>query len=158
MDDQHSNDTAAPASGSGFFSGAKGWIAGITGVITAMTGLVVACDKFVGSDTTDAKPAQVAALAKPAQPQLYVGKQADGTSVTLTRKGDGWELVDNSGTYQYEELKSSDDTRIVTRWGDYYLRWPPKGGMAEEGKPVADTDKKSWEDYADISPAQPAKP
>ena len=68
---------------------------------------------------------------------------------------DKWVLTDADGTYEYEELVSMDDTRLLAfnRPNDSYLRWPVKGGMAEEST----DEKETWKRYLELHPAADAE-
>ena len=142
-----------------FFKTVNGWIAGLTGLVLAVAGLFTACDKLfpddpkppAASSTNTAAPVAVVAVPKPdSVPTKYTG---DG-GVTMEWDFDQarWELTDNGVEYDYEEVVSPDDTRVLgyDKANSAYLRWPLKGGMAEESK----DDKASWTSYINLTPVE----
>ena len=148
----------------GVFQNINTVIAGITGLVVALGGLVAAWDRIFPHDTN---AQEVAALAEPAAATTDSGDPSDttaaepeegdpllyeGDGVTLEWTGDEWVLTDADGEYRYEEVYSPDETRIVAhdKANDAYLRWPVKGGMAEEGS----EDKQTWTTYVEFHPAE----
>ena len=139
------------------FKTLSGWVAGLTGLVLAIAGLFAAWDKLFpqhsapppASSNNVAPVATVATIAKDdSAPAKYFG---DGARVEWDSNETRWTLTDDSGTYYYDDVTSPDDTQVLgyDKTNSAYLRWPIKGGMAEESK----DDKASWTPYLKLSPA-----
>jgi hypothetical protein len=138
-----------------FFSTLNGWMAGLTGLILAVAALFAAWDKLFpqhsapppASSTNVAPVATIAA--DDSAPAKYFG---DGAKIEWDPDQTRWTLTDDSGTYYYDDVTSPDDTQVLgyDKTNGAYLRWPIKGGMAEESK----DDKGSWTPYLKLSPAK----
>jgi hypothetical protein len=140
-----------------FFSTLNGWIAGLTGLILAVAALFTAWDKLFpdapGAPTlvssNAASPAPTAApKADDSDPSKYTGE--GGVTMDWDFDTARWVLTDNGAKYYYDNVTSPDDTQVLAYDKDNraYLRWPIKGGMAEERK----DDKTGWEPYLKLNP------
>lgn len=164
MDDQGQPREQPPAGDGGkpkIFQNVNGLIAGITGLLVALGGLAATWDKIfpgkkepveqaAAAPAASAQPQAAAATAsepEPGDPTLY-----EGDGVKLEWSGNEWLLTDDDTVYHYEEVFSPDETRILAydKANNAYLRWPVKGGMAEEGS----ADKQLWSNYAEIYPPE----
>ena len=162
MDDRPTDADPKP----GFFKSATGLVAGATTLVAAVAGLLAAFDKLPFQ--RGPAPAASAKLAAPSanansaadateyEPTVYTGKGEDGTPISLEWSDDKWVLSDKNGTYDYEEMYSPDDSKKIAfdKLNGAYLRWPVKGGMAEEGSEAE--GKKSWSEYAELTPKEDA--
>jgi len=147
------------------FKNVNGWIAGVTGAVIALGGLATAVKQFMPDKPAAEQAASAAAPAEGGQPQaaadVPVEPAADlpllyeGDDVKLEFAGDKWVLTDQDGRYDYEELLSPDEDRLLaySKPYDSYLRWPVKGGWAEEST----DDKVTWKRYAELYPNDPAE-
>jgi hypothetical protein len=145
-----------------FFKSMNGMIAGATALLIALGGLATTWDKIFGGKPAAQAAASTEAPAKGGQPQaaadVPVQPAADlpllyeGDDVKLEFADDKWVLTDADGTYDYEELLSPDEDRVLaySKPYDSYLRWPVKGGWAEEST----DDKQSWKRYAELYPPE----
>ncbi len=140
-----------------FFKSANGMIAGATALLVAVGGLATTWDKIFGGDkpateqqaASKAAPAQAAADI-PVEPAADLPLVYEGDDVKLEFAGDKWVLTDAEGRYNYEEMLSPDEDRLLaySKPYDSYLRWPIKGGWAEEST----DDKETWKRYAELYP------
>ncbi len=138
----------------------KGWIAGLTGLVVATAGLIGAYRQLVPA--SQAQPATEAAssatggqavaavgaasTAEEDVPMLYEG--ADGIKLEFT--DDKWVLTTSEGVWDHEDMYSKYDGSWLAfdKVNNAYLRWPIKGGMAEEST----DDKQTWKSYAELYP------
>jgi hypothetical protein len=168
MEEQPHEDPAEPPAEPSderpkIFKNINGWIAGVTGAVIALGGLATAVKQFMpDKPATEQQAVSTAAPADAGQaqaaadvpvktdedlPMLY-----EGDGVKLAFAGDKWVLTDADGTYDYEEMQSPDEDRLLaySKPYDSYLRWPIKGGWAEEST----DDKQSWKRYAELYPPE----
>jgi len=145
------------------FKNINGWIAGVTGAVIALGGLATAVKQFmpdkpaaeqaeaITTEAAEAGQAQAAADV-PVEPAADLPLVYEGDDVKLEFAGDKWVLTDADGRYDYEELLSPDEDRLLaySKPYDSYLRWPVKGGWAEEST----DDKQTWKRYAEMYPPQ----
>jgi len=149
-----------------FFKTVNGWIAGLTGLVLAFAGLFTACDKLfpdepktVASTSNNTEAPAVTPLktekTDASAPSQYTGQ--NGVTMDWDFDETQWVLTDNDVKYYYEEVVSPDDTQVLgyDKTNQAYLRWPIKGGMAEESK----NDKASWVPYLKLYPVvEPGAP
>lgn len=170
MDEQpHEQPQGEPAQGSDehpkVFKNINGWIAGVTGAVIALGGLATAVKQFMPDKPAAEQAASAAAPTEEGQPQAAADVPAEpaadlpllyeGEDVKLEFAGEKWVLTDADGSYDYEELLSPDEDRLLaySKPYDSYLRWPVKGGWAEEST----DDKETWKRYAELYPSEPAE-
>jgi len=146
------------------FKNVNGWIAGVTGAVIALGGLATAVKQFMPDKPAaeQAASTEAPAEAAPAQAAADIPVKTDedlpmlyeGDGVKLEFAGDKWVLTDADGAYDYEEMLSPDEDRLLafSKPYDSYLRWPIKGGWAEEST----DDKQTWKRYAEFYPPEPA--
>jgi hypothetical protein len=163
---QEAPPPSAPDSEPKLLSNMKGWIAGATGLVVALGGLAATWNNiFPGKESAPAEQQAIAATpagqgpaadtvasdaaAEPEQgaPTLY-----EGDDVKLEWEAEEWVLTDGDTRYHYDETYSPDENRYLAfdKANDTYLRWPIKGGMAEEGT----ADKQTWTNYIELYPAE----
>jgi hypothetical protein len=160
MPDQPNSEARADA-GTGaderppFFKSVNGWIAGLTGLVLALAALFTAFDRlFPGQRTVAAVSSSAATAATPtadaSAPSGYTGP--GGVTMAWDSDETHWVLTDDGVQYYYEEVVSPDDAQVLAydKTNHAYLRWPLKGGMAEESK----DDKANWAPYLKLYPDQ----
>ncbi len=147
-----------------FFRTLNGWIAGLTGVVLAFAGLFTACDKLFPDSPVKATtasnnaPAPTVATTAPktddSDPAKYTGE--GGVTMDWDFDDARWILTDNGNKYYYDNITPPDDTEVLgyDKTNDAYLRWPLKGGLAQESK----DDKKNWSDYVVLNPLAEVSP
>jgi hypothetical protein len=145
------------------FKNVNAWIAGVTAAVIALGGLATAVKQFMPDKPAEqqaaastAAPAEggqpQAATDVPVQPAADLPLVYEGDEVKLEFAGDKWVLTDADGRYDYEEMMSPDEDRLLaySKPYDSYLRWPIKGGWAEEST----DDKQTWKRYAELYPPE----
>ena len=142
----------------------KGWIAGLTGLVVAVAGLLGAYKQLFPEKKADAA-ASVAAPADGARPVAAASIPAtpgddppllyEGDDAKLEFVDDQWVLTTSEGRYEYKEMYSPDEGRVLAfdKVNNAYLRWPIKGGMSEESTDGEDT----WKRWVKLYPAEPAE-
>jgi len=169
MEEQPQEPQEEPTQGSDerpkVFKNINGWIAGVTGAVIALGGLATAVKQFMPDKPATEQAASTEAAAEDGQAQAAVDVPAEpaadlplvyeGGDVKLEFAGDRWVLTDQDGRYDYEELLSPDEDRLLaySKPYDSYLRWPVKGGWAEEST----DDKQTWKRYAELFPEPAAQ-
>jgi hypothetical protein len=146
------------------FKNVNAWIAGVTGAVIALGGLATAVKQFMPDKPAAVQAASSEAPAEDAQPQAAADVPVqpnedlpliyEGDGVKMEFAGDKWILTDADGRYDYEEMLSPDEGRLLafSKPYDSYIRWPVKGGWAEEST----DDKQTWKRYAELYPPAPA--
>ena len=159
MDEQASSSGGNPPP---FFTNIKAWIAGTSGVVLALAGLVGAYKQLMPETKAEAATT-IAAPAKAAEPvaaaDLATKAEADlpmlyeGDDAKLEFVDDNWVLTTSEGEYEYREMYSPDEGRLLAfdRTNNAYLRWPIKGGMAEESTDGEET----WKRWIKLYPPAP---
>ena len=144
MDQEPVRESSEPTDGKPkLFQNINGVIAGLTGLVVAVGGLLAAYNGL--------KPEKKAT--EDDLPGLYTGDKRDGTStVKIEFDGSNWILTEGRNPpYTYAEIVTSDE-RLVKAYDKttgYYLRWPVKGGLAEESQ-----DDDDYDPYADVMPSE----
>lgn len=84
---------------------------------------------------------------------MLVASRAPALAHSSVQEGDGVKLEwkgeeDGDTRYHYDETYSPDENRYLAfgKANDTYLRWPIKGGMAEDGT----ADKHTWTNYIEL--------
>jgi len=142
----------------------KGWIAGLTGLVVAVAGLLGAYRQIAPAGKAEVATSASAPAAEPAAglaaasgaaatseedlPLLYEGEDARMEFVD-----DKWVLTTTEATYEYEDMYSKYDGSVLAfdKSNNAYLRWPIKGGMAEEST----DEKQTWVSYVELDPVAP---
>lgn len=154
-------DSAEQGSGSPpkFFSTMNGMIAGATGLIVALGGLLTAYTQFFDKDKTEtATPAQantaapVAAAAIPSESEADAPLVYEGDDARMEWTDDRWVLKTAEGRWEYADEYSKYEGYVLAydKTNQAYMRWPIKGGMAEQRK-----DGEGWGDWINLYPAEP---
>ena len=164
MDDQPaepaaSNGTPTPAADDQpkFFKSANGMIAGATGLVIALGGLATAWTSIFPGKKAE-EPAALAAPAEAVEPAAATQTEGDlptyyeGDDAALEFADNQWTLTTSEGTFQYKEMLSPDEDRVLAydKAHDEYLRWPVKGGMSE-----ISNDEVSWTNWITLDPTTP---
>lgn len=161
MDEQPNGDGENPPP---IFTNIKAWIAGVTGVVIALAGLLGAYKQLmpekqaepatnVAAPAESSEPVTAADLSKKAEEDLPLLYEGDGAKLEFV--DDQWVMTTAEGEFEYKEMYSPDETRVVAfdKLNNAYLRWPIKGGMAEES-----TDgEESWKSWIKLYPPDPAE-
>ena len=121
----------------------------------AFATLFTACEKLFPDDpvpatasSSIAAPAAAVPKADDSAPSKYAGN--GGVTMEWNFDTAQWVLTDNGTEYDYDEVTSPDPTQILgyDKVNQAYLRWPLKGGLAQESK----DNKANWSDYIELKP------
>ena len=136
----------------------KGWLVGLTGLVVAVAGLLGAYRQIVPA--SKAEPSAIAAApATAAEPVAVAGPSTaaedlpmlyEGEDIKLEFVDDKWVLTTAEGVWDHEDMYSKYEGSLLAfdKVNNAYLRWPIKGGMAEEST----DDKQTWKSYAELYP------
>jgi len=143
-----------------FFKNINGIIAGATGLVIAVGGLFTAYNGIWGKKQAEQSPAAVEQPAEAAAPVAAAALPKDedlptyyeGDDAALEFVDNKWVLTTSEGTYEYKEMLSPDEDRVLAfdMANKEYLRWPVKGGMSETSK-----DDESWTKWIALDPVSP---
>lgn len=147
-----------------FFTTVNGMLAGVTGLVIALGGLVTAYTQIFDKDKPKAEaPAStnaaeaakpVAAAAIPSEPEADAPLLYEGDDAKMEWVDDKWVLKTSEGRWEYVDEYSKYEGYVLAydKTNSAYMRWPIKGGMAEQRK-----DGQGWDDWINLYPAAPAE-